>query len=74
MLGAWEQARLSLGKPDCGNPTHSPLPRPDHRMPETQLPPGGFVTVEPPSHPHWTPEFSRPAVTRSPLPRPRLAV
>lgn len=55
MLGAWEQARLSLGKPDCGNPTHSPLPRTDHRMPETQLPPRGLcdsgTTPPPPTGP-----------------------
>lgn len=42
MLGAWEQALQSLGKPGCGNPTRSPLPRMDHRMPETQLPPRGL--------------------------------
>lgn len=49
---------------------------PDARDPSS--PPGGFVRVEPPPHPSkpqpgWTPEFSRPAVTRSPLPRPRLS-
>lgn len=51
---------VSLGKPGCGNPTHSPLPRMRHRMPETDptSPRGASVRVGKPPCP--SPSLARP--------------
>lgn len=76
MLGAWERTLQSLGKPGCGNPTHSPLPKMSCRMPETPGPSrglceGGNPPCSSPSSAR-PPEFSGPSATKT-LPPPRSA-